>query len=56
VRGDGPLHGYAITGHGAQGLTTERAFTLADDGAWREWLYVALSRGREANMPLPRKH
>jgi ATP-dependent exoDNAse (exonuclease V) alpha subunit len=43
------MHGYAITGHIAQGLTTERAFALADAGASREWLYVALSRGRKAN-------
>lgn len=43
------MHGYAITGHVAQGLTTERTFVLADSGASREWLYVALSRGRQAN-------
>jgi len=33
----------------AQGLTTGRAFVLAGAGASREWLYVALSRGREGN-------
>ena len=50
MRGDPSLvHGYAITGHVAQGLTTGRAFVLADAGASREWLYVALSRGREGN-------
>ena len=50
ARGDPSLvHGYAITGHIAQGLTTGRAFVLADAGASREWLYVALSRGREGN-------
>jgi conjugative relaxase-like TrwC/TraI family protein len=43
------LHGYAITGHVAQGLTVDRAFVLADEGLDREWAYVALSRGREAN-------
>jgi conjugative relaxase-like TrwC/TraI family protein len=50
ARGDPSLvHGYAITGHVAQGLTTGRAFVLADAGASREWLYVALSRGQEGN-------
>jgi hypothetical protein len=43
------VHGYAITGHVAQGLTTERTFVLADVGGTREWLYVAMSRGRQSN-------
>ncbi len=43
------LHGYAITGHVAQGLTVDRSFVLADEGISREWGYVALSRGRESN-------
>jgi hypothetical protein len=43
------VHGYAITGHVAQGLTTERTFVLADVGGTREWLYVAMSRGRQTN-------
>jgi hypothetical protein len=43
------VHGYAITGHVAQGLTTERTFVLAESGGTREWLYVAMSRGRQAN-------
>jgi conjugative relaxase-like TrwC/TraI family protein len=30
------LHGYAITGHAAQGLTTERAFVLGSDETYRE--------------------
>lgn len=42
-------HAYAITGHKAQGLTTERAWVLGSDEIYREWGYVALSRGREAN-------
>jgi hypothetical protein len=33
----------------AQGLTTERTFVLADSGGTREWLYVAMSRGRQSN-------
>jgi conjugative relaxase-like TrwC/TraI family protein len=38
-------HGYALTGHAAQGATFERAFILArDEGALREWGYVACSR------------
>jgi ATP-dependent exoDNAse (exonuclease V) alpha subunit len=43
------LHGYAITGHAAQGLTTERAFVLGSDDTYREWGYAALSRGSAAN-------
>jgi hypothetical protein len=43
------LHGYAITGHIAQGLTVDHAFVLADEGMNREWAYVALSRGRQSN-------
>ncbi len=30
-------HGYAVTGHVAQGLTTDRAFVLASDELYREW-------------------
>jgi hypothetical protein len=48
--GDPPLvHGYAITGHVAQGLTVNQAFVLASDGMDREWAYVAMSRGRHSN-------
>jgi conjugative relaxase-like TrwC/TraI family protein len=50
ARGDPALvHGYAVTGHIAQGATVRRSFVLADDGAGREWVYTAMSRGREAN-------
>jgi len=42
-------HGYAITGHKAQGMTTGRAFVLGSEDLYREWGYVALSRGRTAN-------
>ena len=44
------LHGYAITGHVAQGATVDRTFVLATDGIRREWAYVAMSRGRVANQ------
>ena len=48
--GDPPLmHGYAITGHIAQGLTVDDTYVLATDGIDREWAYVALSRGRHSN-------
>jgi len=42
-------HGYAITGHKAQGMTTGRAFVLGTGDLYREWGYVALSRGRVEN-------
>jgi hypothetical protein len=42
-------HAYAITGHKAQGMTTERAFVLGDETLYREWAYVAMSRGKLAN-------
>lgn len=42
-------HGYAITAHKAQGMTTERAFLLGSDALYRELAYVGLSRGREEN-------
>ncbi len=48
--GDPPLvHGYAITGHIAQGLTVDQTYVLVTDGIDREWAYVALSRGRHSN-------
>ena len=42
-------HGYAITGHSAQGLTCDRTFVLVTSEASREWCYTALSRGRHEN-------
>ena len=52
-------HGYALTAHAhrggrghrhkAQGLTCEATFVLADDATYREWGYVAMSRGRGDN-------
>lgn len=38
-------HGYAITGHKAQGMTTGKAYVLGTDDLYREWGYVAMSRG-----------
>ncbi len=42
-------YGYALTGHKAQGVTTSRTFTVITGGTDREWAYVAMSRGRQAN-------
>jgi conjugative relaxase-like TrwC/TraI family protein len=42
-------YGYAITGHKAQGMTTDHSFVLADQTLYREWAYVAMSRGRSSN-------
>lgn len=42
-------HAYAVTGHKAQGMTVDEAFVLGDDTMYREWGYVAMSRGRERN-------
>ena len=42
-------HAYAITGHKAQGMTADRCYVLGDEAIYREWGYVALSRGREHN-------
>jgi conjugative relaxase-like TrwC/TraI family protein len=43
-------HGYAITGHKAQGLTCEHTYTLGTETLYREWGYVAMSRGRLSNQ------
>ncbi len=42
-------YGYAMTGHKAQGVTTDRVFVIVDGTTDREWAYVAMSRGRQAN-------
>lgn len=42
-------HAYAITAHKAQGATVEATWVLGSDALYREWGYVALSRGRQAN-------
>lgn len=43
-------HGYAITGHKAQGLTCDHTYVLGSETLYREWGYVALSRGRLTNQ------
>ena len=42
-------HGYAVTGHVAQGMTVDRALILGTDSLFQEWGYVAMSRGRTMN-------
>ena len=41
--------GYAITVHRAQGATVDRAHVLTSPSMGREALYVAMTRGRDAN-------
>ena len=42
-------HAYAMTGHKTQAMTTNKAFVLGDETLYREWAYVAMSRGRNDN-------
>ncbi|WP_017792474.1 MobF family relaxase [Leucobacter salsicius] len=42
--------GYAVTSFRAQGLTTDTAHVLVDSTMTREHLYVAMTRGRDANV------
>lgn len=42
--------GYAVTSYRAQGITVARSHVLVDAATTRENLYVALTRGREANL------
>ncbi len=42
-------YGYAMTGHKAQGVTTDRTFVVVTGSTDREWACVAMSRGRQAN-------
>ena len=42
--------GYAVTSYRAQGITTDTAHVLVDSGMTRENLYVAMTRGRDANV------
>ena len=43
-------HGYSITGHKAQGLTCDYTYILGTETLYREWGYVAMSRGRISNQ------
>ena len=42
--------GYAVTAHRAQGITTDTSHVLVDPSTTRENLYVAMTRGRRANL------
>jgi len=42
-------YGYAMTGHKAQGATTDRTFVIVNGTTDRQWAYVAMSRGRQNN-------
>jgi conjugative relaxase-like TrwC/TraI family protein len=39
-------HGYALTAHLAQGMTSDRTFVLGSETVYQEWGYVAWSRAR----------
>ena len=39
-------HGYAVTGHKAQGLTADVGLVMGSEGGSKEWVYTALSRGK----------
>jgi len=41
--------GWASTAHKIEGLTTDATLVLASNSIYREWSYVALSRGRDLN-------
>lgn len=40
-------HGYAVTGHTAQGTTRATVFAQAEAGIYRQWATTALSRARQ---------
>ncbi len=42
--------GYAVTAHRAQGMTVDTAHVVVSGSTTRENLYVAMTRGREANI------
>ncbi|GLD45114.1 TraA/ATP-dependent exoDNAse/relaxase [Mycobacterium kiyosense] len=42
-------HGYAVTVHSAQGVTTEVTHAVLGENTSRNLLYVALTRGRDSN-------
>ncbi|WP_218837196.1 MobF family relaxase [Cutibacterium avidum] len=42
--------GYAVTSYRTQGITTDTAHVLVDSAMTRENLYVAMTRGRDANI------
>lgn len=42
--------GYAVTAHGAQGMSVDRALPLIDDHTDAAALYVGMSRGRGENI------
>jgi hypothetical protein len=43
---------YAVTGHSGQGGTVSRGLALITGRESREWLYVALTRGRQRNTAM----
>ncbi|MET0994900.1 MAG: AAA family ATPase [Mycobacterium sp.] len=47
--GEYVTHGYAVTVHAAQGVTADTTHAALGDNTTRSMLYVAMTRGRDAN-------
>jgi len=42
--------GWAVTGYGTQGMTTDHAIAVVEPSSTRAGIYVAMTRGRGANL------
>ncbi len=42
--------GWAVTGYGSQGVTTDHAITVVEPGSTRAGVYVGMTRGRHRNV------
>jgi len=44
--------GWAVTGYGTQGITTDHAIAVVEPSSTRAGIYVAMTRGRDRNLAL----